>query len=133
MPADPVLDLCRQWWDKAQADLVAAQRLPDLPFICGFHCQQAVEKAIKSLLVLYQIDFARSHDISLLLDLLQNSPTPPEESTAEDLESLTRFAVGTRYPPEEALPEEAEEALVLAKRFHEWVALHLPGPPSDES
>ena len=132
MPDERAIELGRLWWDRAQGDLLAAERVTDLPFVCCFHCQQAVEKGIKSLLVLSQIDFAKSHDIGMLLELLQSSPATPDESTAEDLETLTRFAVGTRYPPEDASPEEVEEALLLARKFLNWARNNLPPEFSDD-
>ena len=42
------------------------------------------------------------------------------------LETLTRFAVGTRYPPESATPEEAREALHLAREFIRTIRVILP-------
>ena len=102
-------------------DLAVAERTADLPFACCFHCQQAVEKAIKALLVLHQIDFRKLHDIGQLLELLRCSPTPPSDVQTHGLDSLTRFAVETRYPPGEASPDEASRALELAKEFLEWV------------
>lgn len=126
MPDKRVIELCRLWWEKAGEDLQAAERLTDLPFVCCFHCQQAVEKAIKCLLVINQIDFARSHDIGMLLNLLKTAPIAPDESATEELETLTRFSVDTRYPPETATPEEAEEALRLAREFIHVIQVVLP-------
>ena len=37
MPDERVVELCRLWWEKAREDLLAAERLADLPFICCFH------------------------------------------------------------------------------------------------
>lgn len=127
MRVDPrIVGLAASWWRKAVDDLMVAQRIQDLPFACCFHCQQAVEKAIKTLLVLQQIEFGRLHDIGQLLELLRASPAVPSESQVEGLESLTRFAVETRYPPGEALPEEAEDALRRAEAFLAWVRPNLP-------
>ena len=132
MPDERAIELCRLWWQKAESDLMAAERLTDLPFICCFHCRQAVEKAVKSILVLHQINFSRSHDIGALLELLNALPAVPEESITEDVETLTRFAVGTRYPPEDASTEEMEEALRLARRFVGWVRTSLPAEARSE-
>lgn len=104
---------------RSAADLIRSQT-PATDVIC-FHCQQAVEKAIKALLVLHQIDFRKLHDIGQLLELLRCSPTPPSDVQTHGLDSLTRFAVETRYPPGEASPDEASRALELAKEFLEWV------------
>ena len=65
-----VIELCRLWWSKADEDLKAAERLSDMAFVCCFHCQQTVEKSIKCLLVLNQVEFSKSHDIGMLLNLL---------------------------------------------------------------
>ena len=123
---DRVLELVSEWWGQALEDLTVAQRTADLAFACCFHCQQAVEKSAKALLVLHQIDFPKSHDIGELLALLGNSPTAvPEEPTA-GLEALTRFAVETRYPPGRATQEEAEDALGRTAQFLTWVRQQLP-------
>jgi hypothetical protein len=41
------------------------------------HSQQAVQKALKALLVWYQVEFPKTHDIKRLLDLLCGSCRPP--------------------------------------------------------
>lgn len=127
MSADPrILELTGAWWRKTLDDLEVAKRTADLPFACCFHCQQAVEKALKALLVLHQIDFQKLHDIGQLLDLLRRTPAAPEEAETAGLESLTRFAVETRYPPGDALTEEAEDALRKTKRLLKWAEENLP-------
>jgi HEPN domain-containing protein len=126
MPDERVVELCRLWWEKAQHDLQAAERLTDLPAICCFHCQQSVEKALKSALILHQIDFLRTHDIGLLLDLLQATSLFPSPPNVQDLVTLTRFAVSARYPPEEATSEEVEEALRSARALVDWMRETLP-------
>lgn len=40
--------------------------------IC-FHAQQAVEKAIKAVLLFYKIDFPFTHDLQELLDTIQSA------------------------------------------------------------
>ena len=121
-----VVELALAWWARARDDLSVAERIADTPFACCFHCQQAVEKAVKTLLIVHQIDFAKRHDIGQLLELLGASPTAPDESVTQGLEALTRFAVETRYPPGQAGPEEVQEALLMAKRFLDWAQEHLP-------
>jgi len=64
------------WLADAHAELANARSLaahPDegtAPFASAFHAQQAVEKAIKALLVWYGVDFPSRHDLGLLLDLV---------------------------------------------------------------
>lgn len=61
----------------------------------GFHLQQSVEKSLKAWLALRGIDYPRTHDLSVLLGLL--------EDQGEDVESfwplleLNPFAVQFRY------------------------------------
>lgn len=118
--------LARSWWVGAHDDLRYAERGPDIPFACGFHCQQAAEKGIKAVLVLHQIDFPRTHDLDELVDLLPGQAGRPDERIRTGLEFLTRFAVETRYPPGEATLAEAERALALARAVLEWLGAGLP-------
>ena len=121
-----IVELAGAWWRKALDDLEVARRVADLPFACCFHCQQAVEKAIKALLVLHQIDFRKLHDIGQLVRLLQASPSVPPAARIEGLESLTRYAVVARYPPGDASPQEARRALEMATSFLDWARATLP-------
>jgi len=123
---EPVIEFTRAWWQKAAEDLDAAKSSRHLPTACCFHCQQSVEKAIKSLLVLHQTDFERSHDIGRLLEILRRTPVLPPEEIAEGLDELTHFAVETRYPPASASPQETKEALAKAERFLLWARQQLP-------
>jgi len=63
-----------EWIEKADHDLGSAKiiylHLPDYFDTIAFHCQQAVEKYLKALLVYYCIEFSRSHDLVYLLELL---------------------------------------------------------------
>lgn len=123
---EPVVELSRQWWSRAVEDLGAAEAARHLPTACCFHCQQAVEKGIKTFLVLYQAEFEKTHDIGALVALLRQTPTPVPDDMAETLRPLTRFAVETRYPPAAASPEEAAEALDVAEKFMHWARQQAP-------
>ena len=123
-PDERILELTRLWWVRAVEDLDVARISRRFPFAACFHCQQAVEKAIKALLVYHQRDFGKTHDIAELLTLLQSTANP--HPTTEGLERLTRFAVETRYPPGTATPEEAEEAIGKTEAFLVWAHQALP-------
>ena len=92
------------WLAKAEDDLAAARIILGGSLSSwgnsSFHSQQAAEKALKALLVRYQINFPRSHDIRALLLLAE--PSAPGISAALDAaQILTTYAVETRYPGSE--------------------------------
>jgi HEPN domain-containing protein len=58
----------------------------------GFHAQQAVEKALKALLCLRDIDFPRTHDLESLINRLAGSGSIPPYA-ASHLRPLTPYAV----------------------------------------
>ncbi len=95
---------------KAAQDLAVLDKLIDDPSIddetLGFHAQQAAEKAIKALLALAECDYPRSHNIGLLLDLL-NSNGLALPSNADALAALTPFGTVFRYDdlPFEDIPD----------------------------
>ena len=63
-----------EWILKADHDLGSAKiiflNIHDYFDTIAFHCQQAVEKYIKAMLVYKNIEFRRSHDLIYLLDVL---------------------------------------------------------------
>ena len=64
--------------------------------VVGFHAQQSVEKSLKAVQSANRVEFRRTHDLALLLDLLEDHklPTPPE---ADWLDELNPYAVEARY------------------------------------
>jgi HEPN domain-containing protein len=94
---------------KASEDLYAATRLGKDSgaslWTVGFHAQQAVEKALKAVLIKRGIRYPFTHDIKALIELLNKAalPLPPH---AKDLPYLTPFGTLFRYEDEEwGLPE----------------------------
>jgi HEPN domain-containing protein len=92
-------DDAREWLRLAGGDAVVAHaRLPGAPLeLFCFHAQQAAEKALKAVLLHLGIPFPRTHDLDLLLDLLEAHGIllPPEIREAG---FLSQYAVQTRYP-----------------------------------
>lgn len=90
---------------------------------------QAAEKAVKSLLVLADVDPPRFHDLDRLAQRLPG----PEAAVLGGLPLpvLTRWAVEGRYPlPEdEATPEDAREAISVAERVVAVAQERLSGGP----
>jgi HEPN domain-containing protein len=118
-PDDP-----REWLNRARSDLLLAKSYEEgiyLEDLC-FHAQQAAEKAIKALLIRRGIEFPYVHDISDLMTLLEGAGEFLSESIRKG-ETLTRFAVFTRYPgvSPPVSHEEYEEALNLASEIVQWV------------
>ncbi len=64
--------------------------------VVGFHAQQAVEKTLNAVLSSHRVEFRRTHDLALLLDLLHDNhvAAPPE---ADWLDELNPYAVEARY------------------------------------
>lgn len=119
------------WMDKAATDLEAARRLLESEALTGpaaFHCQQAVEKALKGLLVSLALPFDKVHAIAYLFDLLSEEGIDLG-MVRDDAEQLTLFAVTQRYPgPHEPPSEEAaHHFLVTAERLFEMVQDQLGG------
>ena len=124
MSGKPLEGDVREWLMLARADLAHAEVIPPggLPEVNFFHAQQAAEKALKALLIHKgRREFPYTHDLKLLLDMLQESSVavPPSVNRAPD---LTRYAVSTRYPPLRNLgQEEFDEITTTARAVLEWV------------
>ena len=121
----------QQWIIKAEGDLKAAEHLLTLKDDCPtevvcFHAQQGVEKYLKALLTLLDINFPKSHDLGELLKLLPQDKNIP--LTIHEAEKLTDYAVSARYPDDaESLSLlEAAEACEIAKRISSAVRACLP-------
>lgn len=122
-PLDPdVESLLRQWIEKAAADLEVARRIAAdatnnlrMREIVGFHCQQAAEKYLKALLTRYQVEFPKTHDIKMLLQLVETVSGPVAGSLSA-ARWLTPFGVEIRYPGDtaEMLPGDEAKAIEIA-------------------
>lgn len=87
-----------------------------------FDCQQAVEKALKSLLVHLGVVVERTHSIAVLLTLIEKKGVDiPKEVKLSMI--LTEYAVEMRYPGayEPVTKKEFEEALKIAEKVIRWV------------
>jgi len=105
-------------------ELIEDQRLA--PEIIAFHAQQAVEKALKALLVLRQVEFPRTHDLGTLLRLCKAAGFQGVTDIA-GVVTLTRYAVASRYPGETDSVEhdDAQTATNLATQVLAWVETHI--------
>ena len=109
-PDELRLEETRAWLDRARRDLRAAKLLiaGDSSAEALFHCQQAVEKALKAFLAFHQKPFRRTHDLS---DLSQDCLSIDDslQPVIAEAESLTQYAWRFRYPGAPYEPE-ADEA-----------------------
>lgn len=117
-------EVAEQWAQKAENDIRCAEALLKLhrdsaiDNIC-FLAQQGVEKYLKALLALKNIDFPKSHNISEIVFLLPKPLRP--KLTVKEQELVSNYAVVTRYPGDygEVSFTEAKQALAIAKRVQE--------------
>ncbi|MDP9178984.1 MAG: HEPN domain-containing protein, partial [Gemmatimonadota bacterium] len=102
--------------------------------IC-FHCQQAVEKFLKALVISQWKPPLETHNLKqLLIQARQFGFTLPDID--RDCWSLTRYAVSARYPddepwlagsePHEISESDAERALEAAERIVKVIRAELP-------
>jgi len=115
-------DLILDWINKADHDLGSAKiiylHLPDYFDTIAFHCQQAVEKYIKAILVYRKIEFDRSHDLIYLLELLPEDIQVTTEQFNKAA-SLNGLSVQIRYPNQRIhlTKEELEEAIAISLEY----------------
>ena len=128
------IDDAKVWLRYAEDDLGVAKHLfntyypKPLSIIC-YHCQQAAEKAVKSLIVLYgsQGGMPKKHDIFLLLNQIRNMVNI-DEKFYDYADILSPYGVAMRYPNELVLEDRhAERALAMADEFVRWAEDSLKG------
>lgn len=85
---------------KAKGDYKIAEKNANDPEIdteiIYFHLQQCVEKLLKSLLSLNNVDFPRIHDLEELVEILKDNGIELPDYV-DDFTKLTDFAVEFRY------------------------------------
>jgi len=121
---DNVREAVAQWKAKAKSDWNAVKILLESAkgpkeVIC-FHCQQYVEKLLKSLLTLHGVEAPKTHDIRRLIQLAE--PHAPELSDLADrADQLTSHGVQSRYPDDWRVinDDEMNQMVELAKEFGE--------------
>lgn len=112
----------KEWIEKADHDLGSAKiiylHLPEYFDTIAFHCQQAVEKYIKAMLIFYKIEFLRSHDLIYLLELLSRK-IDIDELRFKKAFTLNNFGVQIRYPNKiiRMTKEELETAIQISEEF----------------
>ena len=92
-----------------------------------YQSQQAVEKALKGLLIYFGVDPEFTHNIGLLLNELEKFTDIPEN--VKSATNVTKYAVLTRYPGEydEITKEDHKESIKIAKDCLNWVESKIKG------
>jgi len=107
----------------AADDDAALRAMVDVPAvtdgIVGFHAQQAVEKALKSVLAARGVDFPFDHDLRVVMDLCDSAGCPVP-SHISDAQRLTPYAVHQRYGTSDAGDVTRAEAATWAAEAIAW-------------
>jgi HEPN domain-containing protein len=121
-----------EWIEKAEGDYntalreMRARKAPNYDSAC-FHAQQCAEKYLKARLQEEGIPFPMTHNLVTLLSLLL--PLEPTWTVlTPDLQTLTLYAVSTRYPGSSAARSDARNAVNLCRDVRSRVRQSLGLP-----
>jgi HEPN domain-containing protein len=123
-------DIIKLWIEKGDHDLGTAiithKHIPKYSDTIAFHCQQAVEKYLKSYCVHLGIKIPRTHDLIYLLEVI-NQKEDIQKNWFDKLLILEDFAVEIRYPDQsiKLAEEEIKEAISIAKMVRTEIAQKL--------
>ena len=118
----------KSWIAYAEEDFAAAktllqQRKPMVSAAC-FHAQQCAEKYLKALLILKDVDFPKTHDLSIL-NTLCNQAGILTGFDSQSLIELSRHGVQTRYPGNQPTLEDARDAIRIANSVRRFARSFL--------
>jgi HEPN domain-containing protein len=114
------------WIIKGDHDLGTALltflHIPEYKDTVTFHCQQAVEKYLKSYLIFLGTEFKFSHDLIYLLDQIYIEDKSIRDYYESILE-LQNYAVEVRYPDDSIFltDEKVVEAIETAKIIRDFL------------
>ncbi|MDQ3011684.1 MAG: HEPN domain-containing protein [Acidobacteriota bacterium] len=121
-----------EWVEKAEEDWVSllrsyrARKNPSYNVAC-FHAQQCAEKYLKARLVEAGVVFPKTHDLSLLLTLVQ--PIEPGWGILQpELDTLNKYAIAYRYPGQSATKADAKEAVDDCRTIRQMIRISLGLP-----
>jgi HEPN domain-containing protein len=116
--------------ERAAEDLSGAEVLlesdRDHPTLIRFHLQQFVEKKMKASLQRHDIEYPKTHDLVVLLNLFPQEKISDSDKTFADI--LSQFAVGSRYGEYNKSPWSDRQMLEKAKDFVEMIGILWEGP-----
>jgi HEPN domain-containing protein len=114
----------KTWLARARSNLIISKTRTDedvyFEDLC-FQAQQAVEKALKGLLIFYNVDPEKTHNLVSLIKELSKYTELPEEINETSI--LNDYAVQTRYPGDYTAvgEEEYNNAVVIAEKCVKWI------------
>ena len=117
----------KEWLRYADMDILSANHLNEIQYpkpleIICYHCQQAAEKMLKALILAYDEELQKTHDLGLLVDELSEFVTFSED-ILNAADSLTPYGVKIRYPQELNIKEyHVSKALSDMKTLYDFVA-----------
>jgi hypothetical protein len=100
--------------------------------VLGFHVQQAVEKRLKAVLALHEVEYEHTHSVSYLTALIEQQGIDLP-GCREEIEGLTPWAVAARYDGtfEKALDRAA--ARILVSELRDWSGRLVTEPQAPSS
>ncbi|MFP3090424.1 HEPN domain-containing protein [Treponema sp. TIM-1] len=118
------------WLDRAKSSLLISKTRTDenvfYEDLC-FQAQQAVEKSLKGLLIFYNVDPEKTHNLVSLIKELSKYIELPKE--IDETVILNDYAIQTRYPGDYTPVEEEEynNAIMLAEKWVKWIDEKIKG------
>ena len=120
----------KEWVRFADMDVLSANHLNEiqhpkpLEIIC-YHCQQAAEKMLKALVIAYDGELQKTHDLGLLTDQLSEFITF-SDNILNAADELTPYGVKIRYPQDLHIEENhVAKALYNMKLVYDFVSDEL--------
>ena len=118
--------ILKEWMEFAEMDFLTAKHLYEhmypkpLEIIC-YHCQQAIEKLLKGVLISRGVAIKKTHDLGLLAEMLQEY-AEVDEKYLEMCDDLTPYGVKIRYPQELFIEEyHVKKALEETQELYDWL------------
>lgn len=120
-------EITQQWIILMKQDLQAAEILldaPDLTNVVLFHCQQAIEKSLKSVLEESNLAVPKIHNVIKLYDLIPDNAKKVIQFSDDEMDLINEIYINIRYPSDlglvpEGLPSRtrAQETYDIASRI----------------
>jgi len=102
--------------------------------VLGFHVQQAVEKRLKAVLALNEVEYEHTHSVSYLTALIEQQGIHLP-GCREEIEGLTPWAVAARYDGTFEKVLDRAVARTLVSELRDWSSRLVPErqlPPQAE-